>query len=121
MGFALNLADEIARPALRATALGVLGDPALERGWLTAPCTRSGHHAYQGGLLEHTVGVAALAQTLSQWHPRLAADLLLTAALVHDVGHIRSWRLGLPSTARFVGDPSPLRRDFTTRFARCWR
>jgi 3'-5' exoribonuclease len=93
-GFAEHLAGEIGDPALRRLALGVLGDRSLAEGWRTAPCTRSGHHAYQGGLLEHTVGVAALAQTLCQWHPRLDADLLAAAALVHDVGHIRAWRLG---------------------------
>ncbi len=93
MGFALHLAEEIEHPALRAVAHGVLEDPSLAPGWLTAPCTRSGHHAYQGGLLEHTVGVASLAQTLCQWHPRVDAGLLVAAALVHDVGHIRSWRL----------------------------
>lgn len=93
MGFAELLAGEIAHPRLRALAEGVLGDDGLAQGWLTAPCTRSGHHAYQGGLLEHTVGVASLCQTLTQWHPRLDPDLLVCAALVHDVGHIRSWRL----------------------------
>jgi 3'-5' exoribonuclease len=94
MGFAVLLADEIEHPGLRSIARGVLEDPALAPGWLTAPCTRSGHHAYQGGLLEHTVGVASLAQTLCQWHPRLDASLLFAAALIHDVGHIRAWRLG---------------------------
>lgn len=94
LGCAVLLADEIEHPGLRALARGVLDDPALAAGWLTAPCTRSGHHAYQGGLLEHTVGVASLAQTLCQWHPRLDASLLVAAALVHDVGHIRGWRLG---------------------------
>lgn len=58
------------------------------------PCSRSGHHAYMGGLIEHTVGTAALAQTLCTWHPRLDADLLVTAALVHDLGYTRSFRLG---------------------------
>lgn len=94
MGFAVHLADEIVDASLRALVVGVLEDADLAAGWLTSPCTRSGHHAYQGGLLEHTVGVAALAQTLTQWHPRLDPDLLVAAALVHDVGHIRAWRLG---------------------------
>jgi 3'-5' exoribonuclease len=93
MGFAIHLADEIADAKLTALVMGVLEDPALATGWMTAPCSRSGHHSYQGGLLEHTVGVASLAQTLCQWHPRLDVDLLVAAALVHDVGHIRGWRL----------------------------
>jgi len=94
VGFLAHLAGEIADPRLRATVAGVLDDPELAGGWLTAPCTRSGHHAYMGGLAEHTVGVAALCQTLTQWHPRLDADLLLAAALVHDAGHATAWRMG---------------------------
>ncbi len=94
MGFALHLAEEVEHPGLRDLARGILEDATLAPGWLTAPCTRSGHHAYQGGLLEHTVGVASLAQTLCQWHPRVDAGLLVAAALVHDVGHIGAWRLG---------------------------
>ena len=58
------------------------------------PATPDGHHSYAGGLLEHTVGVATLCRELSQIHPRLRADLLLAAALVHDVGRTRE--LGPP-------------------------
>ncbi len=58
------------------------------------PCTRSGHHAYLGGLVEHTVGTASVLQALAVWHPRVDSDLLLTAALVHDIGHARAFHLG---------------------------
>ncbi len=93
-GFVLHLADEVADPGLRAV-LGILtGDDDLARAWRTMPCTRSGHHAYLGGLVEHTVGVASVVQALSVWHPRVDSDLLLAAALVHDVGHARAFRLG---------------------------
>jgi len=44
------------------------------------------HHAYAGGLLEHTVGVATLCREATQLHPRLRGDLILAAALLHDVG-----------------------------------
>lgn len=107
MGFAVHLADEIADAKLKAMVMAVLDDRGLAAGWLTAPCSRSGHHAYQGGLLEHTVGVASLAQTLCQWHPRLDVDVLVAAALVHDVGHIRGWRLAatfeLTDAGRMLG------------------
>jgi 3'-5' exoribonuclease len=53
------------------------------------PATPDGHHSYAGGLLEHTVAVATICHELCQLHPRLRADLLLTAALVHDVGRTR--------------------------------
>ena len=53
------------------------------------PATLDGHHSYAGGLLEHTVGVATLCRETAQLHPRLRRDLLLAAALVHDVGRTR--------------------------------
>lgn len=93
-GFVLHLADEVGDRGLRAVLGALTGDEALARAWRTMPCTRSGHHAYMGGLVEHTVGVAAVVQALCTWHPRLDADLLLAAALVHDLGHARAFRLG---------------------------
>jgi 3'-5' exoribonuclease len=48
-----------------------------------------GHHGYAGGLLEHTVGVATLCRETVQLHPRLRGDLLLAAALLHDIGRVR--------------------------------
>jgi 3'-5' exoribonuclease len=50
------------------------------------PATVEGHHSYAGGLLEHTVGVATICREVAQLHPRLRSDLLLAAALLHDVG-----------------------------------
>jgi len=94
-GFVLHLADEVADPALRALLGRLTGDEALARAWRTVPCTRSGHHAYVGGLVEHTVGVTAVCQSLCTWHPRLDADLLVAAALVHDLGYTRAWRVAV--------------------------
>ena len=53
------------------------------------PATLEGHHSYAGGLLQHTVGVATLCRETAQLHQRLRVDLLLAAALVHDVGRVR--------------------------------
>jgi 3'-5' exoribonuclease len=93
-GFVLHLADEVADPGLRATLDALTGDAALAEAWRTVPCTRSGHHAYIGGLIEHTVGVAALCQTLCTWHPRVDSDLLVAAAICHDLGYTRAWSVG---------------------------
>ncbi len=54
-----------------------------------SPATASGHHAWLGGLMEHTVSVAAMCQVACEQHPHLDASVLLTAALVHDVGRAR--------------------------------
>jgi 3'-5' exoribonuclease len=81
-GFLEFLVAEISHPGLAATARAVLADRELR----AYPATRDDHHSYAGGLLEHTVGVATLCRETAQLHPRLRPDLLLAAALVHDVG-----------------------------------
>ena len=60
-GFLEHLAREVHDPAYRALLERLLGDEALRAEWRRAPCTRGGHHAYLGGLLEHTVAVGTLA------------------------------------------------------------
>jgi 3'-5' exoribonuclease len=84
-GFLDFLAAEVSHAGLRATVAAVLDEETRKR-FRTLPATPEGHHAYAGGLLEHTVGVATISRELTQLHPRLRADLLLAAALVHDVG-----------------------------------
>jgi len=87
-GFLEFLTAELSHPGLAATVVAVLADaPLAER-----PATPDGHHSYAGGLLEHTVGVATICRETAQLHPRLRSDLLLAAALVHDIG--RTLELG---------------------------
>jgi 3'-5' exoribonuclease len=112
-GFYEHLAREVYEPGLRALLERVLGDGALRRELRRAPCSvptsrgsaaargggsgRAGtgaHHAYLGGLLEHTVAVATLAHEVCALHPRLDRDLLLAAALVHDLGRTREFTYG---------------------------
>src|ERR687893_549753 len=81
-------------PGYRGLLERLLGDAALRAEWRRAPCTRGGHHAYLGGLLEHTVAVGTLALEAAQLHPRLNSDLLLCAALVHDLGKTREFVYG---------------------------
>ena len=47
------------------------------------------HHGFIGGLLEHTLGVARLCDYMARSYPLLKRDLLLTAALLHDIGKVR--------------------------------
>jgi 3'-5' exoribonuclease len=87
-GFLDFLVGEVHHPGF----LGVLGrcfeDRELRIGLRTLPATPDGHHSYAGGLIEHTVGVATICRELTQLHQRLRADLLLAAALLHDLGRI---------------------------------
>ena len=71
-----------------------LGDEDFRAELRRAPCTRAGHHAYLGGSLEHTVAVATLALETCALHPRLNSDLLISAAILHDVGKTREFELG---------------------------
>jgi 3'-5' exoribonuclease len=106
-GFLEHLAGEVYDRGYRSLLQNLIGDAALRADWRRAPCTRGGHHAYMGGLLEHTVAVATLAHELCQLHPKLNSDLLLCAALVHDLGRTREFsygaEFGLTDEGRLLG------------------
>ena len=87
-GFLEFLAAEVSHAGLAAVVRRFTGDTRLRASLRTLPAAET-HHSYAGGLLEHTVGVATLARETAQLHPRLRADLLLAAALLHDVGRTR--------------------------------
>jgi len=106
-GFLEHLADEVYEAPLKHLLDQLLGDRELRAGLRRAPCTvpgqRGAHHAYLGGLLEHTVGVATLAHELCALHPRLDRDLLLCAAIVHDLGKTREFAYGAEITLSAEG------------------
>jgi 3'-5' exoribonuclease len=85
-GFLEFLAGELSHPGLATVVGAFVGDAALRLRLRELPAAPDGHHGYAGGLLEHTVGVATLCRETAQLHPRLRSDLLLAAALLHDVG-----------------------------------
>jgi 3'-5' exoribonuclease len=85
-GFFEFLAAEIAHPGLRRLVARFAEDGDFRARLRILPATQESHHSWAGGLLEHTVGVASLCREAAQLHPRLRADILLAAALLHDVG-----------------------------------
>jgi 3'-5' exoribonuclease len=87
-GFLEFLAGEVSHPGLAGVVGTFLGDTTVREALRELPAADT-HHSYAGGLLEHTVGVATLARETAQLHPRLRSDLLLAAALVHDLGRVR--------------------------------
>lgn len=91
-GFLEHLVREhVNQPGYRALLDSLLADRSLRRAWRVAPCTHDSHHAYLGGLLEHTVSVVTLAVETCALHPRLCPHLLVTAAVVHDLGYTRAF------------------------------
>ena len=121
-GFLEHLAREVYDADYRRLLDAFLGDEGFRAELRRAPCTRAGHHAYLGGLLEHTVAVATLAQETCALHPRLNSDLLLTAAILHDVGKTREFELGaeiaLSAEGRMVGHVALGAQMVTERIAR---
>jgi 3'-5' exoribonuclease len=105
-GFFEHLVREVYDPGLKALLDRLLGDRELRAELRRAPCSlpstgparSSVHHAFLGGLLEHTVAVATMAVELCAVHPRLDRDLLLCAALVHDLGKTREYAYGAEIT-----------------------
>jgi 3'-5' exoribonuclease len=93
-GFLEHLASDVHDPEYAKLLAAFLSDKPLRQAFRTAPCTVSGHHAYLGGLLEHSVAVATLARETQDLHRRLNVDLLVTAALLHDIGKVREFSYG---------------------------
>jgi 3'-5' exoribonuclease len=106
-GFLEHLTREVYDPALRGVVEKLLFTEPLASEFRRAPCSRAGHHAYLGGLLEHSVAVATLVGELCVLHPRLDSDLLMAAALLHDVGKVREFsygaEIGLSDEGRLLG------------------
>jgi len=62
----------------------------------TAPAAKRMHHAYLGGLLEHTLSVSGLAVRIADHYPGLDRDMLLTGALLHDLAKITEFSFAAP-------------------------
>jgi 3'-5' exoribonuclease len=84
----LEFAASIANPSLKKLVSAILSDPSIAAKYKRAPAAKVMHHAYLGGLLEHVVSLCGLAKLAAAHYPELDPDLLLTAAILHDVGKL---------------------------------
>lgn len=69
----------------------LLKDEEISSRLRVSPAAKGMHHAYAGGLLEHTLGVATTSMALADLYPQLDRQVLLAGALCHDLGKI--WEL----------------------------
>jgi 3'-5' exoribonuclease len=84
----LEYANSIRNPWLKNLVSSIISDPSVAACYQRAPAAKVMHHAYIGGLLEHVVGLCGLARQVAQHYPELDVDLLLTVAILHDVGKL---------------------------------
>ncbi|MEW5735862.1 MAG: HD domain-containing protein [Thermodesulfobacteriota bacterium] len=84
-----TLAESVADPMVKELLAAFFEDPELAAEFPRAPAAKSMHHAYVGGLLEHTLSVTVLADMCSRHFAGLDRDLLLAGAVLHDVGKTR--------------------------------
>ena len=84
----LAYAASIKNPWLHRLVAQILADPHLTRCFKRAPAAKVMHHAYIGGLLEHVLSLCGSAKAIAAHYPELDLDLLLTAAMLHDVGKL---------------------------------
>ncbi len=85
---------------LRELLTGMFRDQDFRKRFLTAPGAKALHHAYIGGLIEHTAEVVELCERVCEVFPALDRDLLMTAAILHDVGKMEelSWKTAFDYT-----------------------
>ena len=93
-----QLVETIKTPSLRNLADCLLIDNEFMTRFCDAPAGVKNHHAYKGGLLEHTLSVMELADKTAALYPILNRDLLLTGALVHDISKIDEIRFDVEIT-----------------------
>lgn len=84
IGIVLNFSN----PHLKDLLLNLFSDSEMVRKFKTCPAGKTLHHAYIGGLMEHVLSIVRLAQLLKQHYPILNLDLLITGAILHDLGKV---------------------------------
>lgn len=88
----VELAETLAEP-FRALCLSLLTDPVLAPLIVICPAAKAMHHDYVSGLVEHTLSMARLAELVAGHYPSLNRDLLLTGAIIHDIGKTKELTL----------------------------
>lgn len=94
-------------PALRTLADCYLSDEQWAANFKQAPAATQLHHAFLGGLLEHTLSLLRLGRAVLPQYPRLSPDLVLMGLFLHDLGKCEelTWRTGFAYSedGRLVG------------------
>jgi 3'-5' exoribonuclease len=83
------LVEALSDPHVKALVQAFLEDDDVANRLRRAPAAKTVHHAYAGGLLEHTVSCLKLAHRIADHYPQVDRDLLVSGAFFHDLGKVR--------------------------------
>ena len=86
--------SKIKNKHLKAT-LDAVFTPDVTTSFKTSAAAMGVHHAYQGGLLEHTLEMLKMSDSLSSSYPGLNKDILTAGIILHDSGKIVEYETGL--------------------------
>ncbi len=94
-----NLIKTVRNPGLRALLETIFSGAVYDK-FIMNPAGMRMHHAYIGGLLQHSVDVAGIAIALAEQIGNVDKDLVVAGALLHDIGKLReiSSQIGFPYT-----------------------
>ncbi len=97
-----SILGSLKHPAAKALADAYLSDAALMDLFKVAPAAKALHHAYLGGLCEHTLNLLNLAEAMLPLYPKLSRDIVMLGLFFHDLGKTRelSWEKGFSYTDR---------------------
>ncbi len=99
--------DTISNPQLQALLKDFFEDEQFVYDYTHAPSAMSHHHNMIGGNLQHSLGVVKLSYTLAEYYTDLNRDLMITGAILHDVGKIKSYKtttsIGRTDIGNFIG------------------
>jgi 3'-5' exoribonuclease len=86
-----NIAATLERGHFKALFEAFWRDEAFVRKFKTAPAAKKMHHAYLGGLLEHTLSMVSLADKIAAHYNGIDREMLIAGTILHDVGKIREF------------------------------
>lgn len=88
-----SILDTLSHPAAKALAADYLSDDSFSKRFMQAPAAKTLHHAYLGGLLEHTLQLVRNADAMLRFYPELDRDIVLLGVFLHDSGKVLEFDL----------------------------
>jgi 3'-5' exoribonuclease len=85
----VEILGTLKHPGMKALAQVYLDDAPLMTAFKQCPAAKSMHHAYLGGLLEHTLNLLKLASVVCPLYPKINRDIVMMGLFLHDLGKTR--------------------------------